>query len=261
MTTNDNDGGGPVAQTPSTSDPSRDVVRAGVDSARQIVEQTTSMMDEIFVGFESIARHSSKLASATYDSARDLTRSALPSRVNVAATNRGSNSSGAKEAVGSAGAGNASKNEQDDLVGQVLDLARDLVKVAGDAAGRLLEIGVGPIERLTDADSHRRDVPRVVLGPVRAGRQARATFELENSDDHESSVSLVLTNALASMNGTIPIDRVTFDPDPAAVDAGRSCPVTVTVRVPESAPSGRYLGIVRSDQVPDLILIMEVDVS
>ena len=123
-------------------------------------------------------------------------------------------------------------------------------------------MSLGPIENLIDRDSHRRGTDAwVIVGPVGSGKRGTATFELENVASHQTEISLTLTNPLASMKGTIPLDQVTFTPNPISLSQQGAVEVKVAVGVPPSTPPGRYLGIVRSDEVADLTVILGVDVA
>jgi hypothetical protein len=88
-----------------------------------------------------------------------------------------------------------------------------------------------------------------------------------------------MTNPMASMSGTIPIDTVSFkrtgpehadapagaaDSEPpwrVRVPAGESVRVQVEVRVPARQAPGTYLGIVRSPDAEDFHLVLEVQVT
>jgi hypothetical protein len=235
-----------------TGDPSRvmgagaDAVHVGLRSALEIVELGSEVLEEVLAGFDATARRGTRIVTKTVTSVTDRSRAGDTS--DTAST---SNSTGDGEQTTSA----------DELVGQVLDLAQHMVRVATDAASRLLEVGVGPVERLVQPDSHRHDDARLTLGPARGGQRVSGTFTLENASDHPSEIVLVLTNPLASLRGTIPIDRVVFEPNPVRVPAHGTTDVEIRLKVPNSASAGQYLGIVRSDGVPDLSLILGVDVG
>lgn len=87
------------------------------------------------------------------------------------------------------------------------------------------------------------------------------TFELDNAGAHDAEVSVVLPNALASVRGQIPADRVVLTPSPVSVPAEGKATITAIVSVPTITEAGHYVGIVRSDEIPALTLILEVDVA
>ncbi len=216
------------------------VARTGVTAATDAVEAATAVLEEVLAGFDTVTKRVSSVAAKSVDAYSPQPK--------------------ASDAKDEAGQERANADGTDQLVGQVLDLAQHVVKIAADASARLLEVGVGPIESFVDPDTHSRHEPRLTLKPVRDGHTTRGTFSLDNTSAHESPIRLVLTNPLASMRGTIPVNRVIFSPNPANVPDNGSIDVTVEVKVPSSTPSGRYLGIVRSDEVADLTLILAVDV-
>jgi hypothetical protein len=145
--------------------------------------------------------------------------------------------------------------------GQLINLGFQFAQVFSYGVFRFLEVLVGPLEALVDRDPTIVDDVHLVLGPVNAGERVHGTFELDNAATHDAEVSVVLPNALASVRGQIPADRVALTPSPASVPALGSATITVTVSVPTMTEAGRYLGIVRSDEIPDLSLILDVEVS
>jgi hypothetical protein len=224
------------------------------------------VLDEILAGLESVAHRGNGLAR----SAVEAGSSAVQARVDPYGSQRPSKSKPAPAKPGdpspTSQQGSASAPLVDsEVVSQVFDLAQQVLKVFGDAAGRVLQTGLGPIEKMLDNDSHRHDDVWVTLGDATAGRTVKSTFELENSATHPVEVALTVTNPLASMRGTIPINRVHFSPNPVPLPAATDdepgvVSVTVTVDVPQGTPAGHYLCIVRSSQVADLTVILGVDV-
>lgn len=228
------------------------VARTGITAATDSVEAATAVVEELLAGFDTVTKQMSSIAVKSVDAYSSQPKNA--EKTEEFKHSKKSENSYANDRDRSMGDGT------DQLVGQVLDLAEHVVKIAADASARLLEVGVGPIESFVDPDTHSRHEPRLTLKPVRGGHTTRGTFSLDNTSSHDSTIGLVLTNPLASMRGTIPVNRVIFDPSPANVPEDGSIDVTVEVKVPSSTPSGRYLGIVRSDEVADLTLILAVDV-
>ncbi len=219
------------------------VARTGVTAATDSVEAATAVMEELLAGFNTVTKRVSSVAAKSVDAYGSQHKQSAATDASDGAEQERANGDGA-----------------DQLVGQVLDLAQHVVKIAADTSARLLEVGVGPIESFVDPDTHSRHEPRLTLKPVRDGHSVTGTFSLDNTSAHESPIKLVLTNPLASMRGTIPVNRVVFSPNPANIPEHGSIDVEVEVKVPSSTPSGRYLGIVRSDEVTDLTLILAVDV-
>jgi hypothetical protein len=79
--------------------------------------------------------------------------------------------------------------------------------------------------------------------------------------DVEVSVDLKIVNPLASMTGSIPAERIALAPATPKIPSGGQIEVNVTATVPSGTTSGTYLGLIRSDDAPGLIVIVEVDVT
>ena len=240
---------------------------AGVDAAKDVVGLAAKVMDEILAGLESVAHRGNTLARSAVDAGSNAVQAKVAPGSSKPKSPKPADPKPADPASGPAGATSSPAPLVDtQVVSQVFDLAQQVLKVFGDAAGRVLQTGLGPIEKMLGGDSHRHDDVWVTLGEVTAGRSARSTFDLENSATHPVEVALTVTNPLASMKGTIPIGNVQFSPNPAQLpaatdDAPGVVSVTVTVDVPQGTPPGHYLCIVRSAQVGDLTVILGVDVA
>ncbi len=232
------------------------IAQTGIDTAGEVVGAARSILDEMMAGFNLVAERGTSAAGKTVNA---YTRRVSES---TGMPNNSGDTPGSRtgDQQGDA-AGPASSAESERLVGQVIELAQQVVKVAADASARLLEVGVGPVERFVAPDSRAHDDARLVIGPVSPGHKATGTFELDNMAAHQSSIRLVLTNPLASMRGSIPLARVAFSPNPVEIAENASHKVEVVVSVPSTTPPGRYLGIVRCDEVADLTLVLGVDVD
>ena len=142
--------------------------------------------------------------------------------------------------------------------GEIADLVWNVVTVATYSVARLVEVIAGPIERLIDPDPAVYDDQWLLLGPVPAGGRTTGSFSLLNSAPHDAEVGVLLSNPPANTSGSIPVDRVVFRPQPATVPGGGAVDVAVSAHIPSSTSPGRYLGVVRSNQVPDLTLVLEI---
>jgi hypothetical protein len=146
-------------------------------------------------------------------------------------------------------------------LGQLVNLAFGFSQVFSYGVFRFVEMLAGPLEQLIAPDTTIHNDAQLVLGPVQAGERVEGSFNLENASAYDAEVSVVLPNSLASVRGHIPSDRVVFTPNPSSIPASGSLEVRVQVNVPTSTAPGGYLGIVRSDEIPGLVLILEVDVA
>jgi hypothetical protein len=171
-----------------------------------------------------------------------------------------------------------------ELAEQMLDLARQMMRLATDTAARVLDVVAGPIDRLLDPEARQDHEAWLALGPVRQGHTTRGSFAVVDDAGTGPMIRLTLTNPLASMGGVIPIDAISFSRPggggpaaPAApsspagvgaaapwrvrVPAGGSADVEVEVRVPAHQAPGTYLGIVRSPDAEGFHLVLEVQVT
>jgi hypothetical protein len=135
-------------------------------------------------------------------------------------------------------------------------LARSLT----ETAARLLEVGAGPLESVINAQASGHDQLRVALSAKR-GEHASQSFRLQNTGEGPVSLSFRQVNPLASTKGQISLRSVTFTPVTARIPAGESKDVKVTVSVPRQTAQGSYFGLVRSDNAPGLVVVLEVDVT
>jgi hypothetical protein len=142
--------------------------------------------------------------------------------------------------------------------GEIADLVWNVVTVATYSVARLVEVIAGPIERLIDPDPAVYDDQWLLLGPVPAGGRTTGSFSLLNSAPHDAEVGVLLSNPPANTSGSIPVDRVVFRPQPANVPGNGAAEVAVSAHIPNSTSPGRYLGVVRSNEVPDLTLVLEI---
>jgi hypothetical protein len=145
--------------------------------------------------------------------------------------------------------------------GQLVNLVFGFSQVFTYGMFRLLEMLAGPLEQLIEPDTTIHNDAHLALGPVEAGGRVEGTFNLENAGAFDAEVSVVLPNPLASVRGHIAADRIVFTPNPKSVPANGSAEVRVQVNVPTSTAPGNYLGIVRSDEIPGLVLILGVEVA
>jgi hypothetical protein len=143
----------------------------------------------------------------------------------------------------------------------VIDLVYDVASIMTDTAGRLLEIGVGPLQTVIDPELSVPEQARLVLRPVPPGGVAVGSFVLSNNGQVQADMSLKLINPLGSMSASIPSNQVTLEPARVIIRPGRSRVVKVTVGVPARTPAGTYLGIVRSDRPAGVLVVLEVDVT
>jgi hypothetical protein len=243
-----------------------EALRVGVDSATEIAEIGFSVVEELMAGFDTVARRGSNAVVASVDKAKDAAARVTGGDDRRRSTDDGRPSTDdGRPSADDADREQPSRQTADDvgeLIGQALDLAQHALRVATDAAARVLEVGIGPVEQLVDPKGHRRaDDARIDLGNVQPGRRVSGEFELTSTADHDIEVTLGLINPLAGMRGTIGIDQVTLDPLRVTVPAHGERSVQVTVDVPASTPAGRYLGIVRADSVPDLAVVVSIDVA
>jgi hypothetical protein len=142
--------------------------------------------------------------------------------------------------------------------GEIADLVWNVVTVVTYSVARLVEVIAGPIERLIDPDPAVYDDQWLLLGPVPAGGRTTGSFSLLNSAQHDAEVGVLLSNPPANTSGVIPVDRVVFRPQPATVPGNGTVEVAVSAQIPSSTSPGRYLGVVRSNEVPDLTLVLEI---
>ena len=125
----------------------------------------------------------------------------------------------------------------------------------------MVEVVAGPIERLIDPDPTVNDDRWLLLGPVPAGGRTTGSFSLLNSAQQDAEVGVLLSNPPANTSGVIPVDRIVFHPQPATVPGHGAAEVAVSAQIPSSTPPGRYLGVVRSNDVPSLTLVLEIVVA
>ncbi len=142
--------------------------------------------------------------------------------------------------------------------GAIADLVWNVVTVVTYSVARMVEVVAGPIERLIDPDPTVYDDQWLLLGPVPAGGRTTGSFSLLNSAPHDAEVGVLLSNPPANTSGVIPVDRVVFRPQPATVPGDGAVEVAVSAQIPSSTPPGRYLGVVRSNEVPNLTLVLEI---
>ncbi len=237
------------------------IAEAGIEAAKEIVGLAVKVVEELMAGAETVTHRGNVLARNAVEKASDVVQT------NVSVGPKPKPKPKPKPGQGGSppDGGSTAPLVDTQVVSQLFDLAQQALKVAGDAAGRVLQTGLGPIEKMLDRDSHRHDDVWVTIGQVPAGRSGKATFELENAAEHPTEVALRVTNPLASMKGTIPMSQVHFSPNPAhlpaATDDGPGvAEVVVTVDVPATTAPGHYLCIVRSAQVADLTMILALDV-
>ena len=145
--------------------------------------------------------------------------------------------------------------------GQIADLVWNVVTVATYSVARMVEVVAGPIERLIDPDPTVNDDRWLLLGPVPAGGRTTGSFSLLNSAQQDAEVGVLLSNPPANTSGVIPVDRIVFHPQPATVPGDGAAEVAVSAQIPSSTPPGRYLGVVRSNDVPSLTLVLEIVVA
>jgi hypothetical protein len=162
----------------------------------------------------------------------------------------------------------------DELAGQVAQLAREVIRLATDTATRLLDVAIGPVERLIDPQAAQDRDTWLTLDAVKRGEHAVGTFVVVDEGGTGPEIVVELRNELASMSDTIPVEAVTFTqvmegPPPAespkdgtvCIPAGGEATVEVHVAVPDTTVPGTYLGIVRSPQIDGLHLVVEVRVT
>ncbi len=142
--------------------------------------------------------------------------------------------------------------------GEIADLVWNAVTVVTYSVARMVEVFAGPIERLIDPDPTVYDDQWLLLGPVPAGGRTTGSFSLVNSAPHDAEVGVLLSNPPANTSAVIPVDRVVFRPQPATVPGAGAVEVAVSAQIPSSTPPGRYLGVVRSNEVPNLTLVLEI---
>ena len=159
---------------------------------------------------------------------------------------------------GALGAVGGSRPFESARAGQIADLVWNVVTVVTYSVARMVEVVAGPIERLIDPDPTVHDDRWLLLGPVPVGGRATGSFSLLNSAPQDAEVGVLLSNPPANTSGVIPVDRVVFRPQPATVPGGGAVEVAVSAQIPSSTVPGRYLGVVRSNEVPGLTLVLEI---
>jgi hypothetical protein len=250
--------------TPSDSVPG--LVRLGTSVARETAATAQRVIDEMYAGAREVSARARTGAGSQNRKRAAQGDGAGPARVRLGTGGGESAARGrAEPATGRAGkrrsgAAPAGSGEQAEVVEQLIDLVYEVASVLTEAAGRLVEVGAGPLETFMRPGAPDGEQGRLVI-EAEPGRKAVGSFSLENTGTTEVTMNLRLINPLASMKGHIPLTAVKLSPARPAIAPGEHEDVQVAVTVPAKAAPGNYFGLVRCDEAPELVLILEVVVT
>jgi hypothetical protein len=229
-----------------------DLLRLGTAAARETTATALRVINEMNTGAREVAGHTKKSRRAASDEGSEPNRGGA-SHGDVRLSRPG-------HALERTGHRTAASSEQQKTVEQLIDLFFEVGRSLTETAARLFEVGAGPLESVMSAEAATHDQVRVVLSAKR-GQRATGSFRLQNTGEAAVSVTFKQINPLASTKGQISLRSVTFTPVTARIAAGRTRDVKITVSVPRHTTQGTYFGLIRSDDAPGLVVILEVDVT
>jgi hypothetical protein len=241
-----------------SGDPIRDLMDVGTNVARESVSTFLRVLDEMSVGARTVTTdpRGQRRVPSHGTARRGSGKRALPASASRRDRSGRTGGSGA-----TSGSGDAPGPEATPIPYQVMDLVYDVASIMTDTAGRLLEIGVGPLQTVIDPELSAPEQTRLVLKAVPPGGKSVGSFVLRNNGQVQADMMLKVINPLGSMTASIPATRVTLDPARVLIRPGRSQVVKVTVQVPANTAAGTYLGIVRAERPAGVMVVLEVDVT
>jgi hypothetical protein len=145
---------------------------------------------------------------------------------------------------------------------------RDQARVLADAFLRLLEQRPGQFEKLfaqapPGMESGTRDTVLVLRAarPVSAGGVANVSLRLANDAADPDDCTLHVTDLIGPSGHRIPAAHVRISPRTLRIQEGSSVDVLIEIRVPSSATSGGYTGLLQADDGEGLRALIQLAVT
>jgi hypothetical protein len=144
---------------------------------------------------------------------------------------------------------------------ELVGMASELEPVVGNQTRRRRHSG-GSASRDRDSSTGGiAEMPVLALPDSAAGNKTTADFVARNDGlDDIDVMGLQCAGLFASDGARIERKHVTLDPAAVALPAHRSVTVACIVKVPANAKSGAYVGLVGSEDLPDVRLLVTLNV-
>lgn len=144
-----------------------------------------------------------------------------------------------------------------------------------DFAGTLMKVLKQRPEQLTQIASqlanteqlpHGNDVPPFPLlkisSPVNAGNAGQIMFSLINDGDNETADYPLHSTDLVGLEGhRIPASYINISPNISTIPPGESVDGQIEIRVPRGTPPGTYAGLLKTEDISQLMTIVQLTVA